>query len=315
MNNRTNRLLRGGFALLLGVVLAPAPAAWGQAQQSVISGVTKPYAHAKPGVNQFGTVLELPVKEGQVVHKGDVLLRQDDRQELAELKALELEASSTVRVDAAQADLKIKQVQLKRLQDLAKNGNANPTEVEEAQSKVIYGEAQVKIAQLELAKARAAAEKQRIKVEQMTVRSGFDGQIEQIDVVRGDVTDPQKPVMTLAQNDPLKVEFYLPIAQAKRLKMGQQVEVRYPDEEKWIAAKVTYMAPIADAASDTQKVGLEMKNVDGRASGMPVVVKLPPDVAGVAQLGAAADGALPAAAAAAAASPTGAAADAAPQRP
>ena len=282
MNNRTNRLRRAGLTVAaLALSFAPA-AVMAQASPDVVQGVTKPYAHAKPGVNGMGTVLELPVKEGQVVKKGDVLLRQDDRAERVELERLQKEANSNVRVDAAEADLKIKQVQLKRLQDLAKNGNANPTEVEEAQSKVIYADAQAKVAQLEQEKAKLDAEKQRIKVDQMNIRSAYDGRVESIDVEVGDSTDPQKPLMSIAQNDPLKVEFYLPIAQAKRLKMGQQVDVRYTDEEKWTPAAVTYKAPIADAASDTQKIGLEMKNVEGHDAGIQVLVKLPADVAKVA---------------------------------
>jgi RND family efflux transporter MFP subunit len=231
----------------------------------------------------MGTVLELPVKEGQLVKKGDVLLRQDDRAERVELERLEKEANSTVRVEANAADLKIKQAQLKRYEELAKTGNATPTELEEAQSKVIYADAQTKVAQLEQEKAKLDAEKQRVRVDQMNIRSAYDGRVESIDVEVGDATDPQKPLMSIAQNDPLKVEFYLPIAQAKRLKMGEQVQVRYSDEEKWAPAAVTYKAPIADAASDTQKIGLEMKNADGHDAGIQVLVKLPPDVVKVAQ--------------------------------
>jgi len=283
VNNRTNRLRRASFAVAaLALSLAPA-AVMAQNAPDVVPGVTKPYAHPRPGVNGMGTVLQLPVKEGQVVKKGDILLRQDDRAERVELERLQKEASSTVRVEANAADLKIKQVQLKRLEDLARSGNANPTEVEEAQSKVIYADAQTKVAELELEKAKLDAEKQRIKVDQMTIRSAYDGRVESIDVEVGDSTDPQKPLMSIAQNDPLKVEFYLPIAQAKRLKMGAQVQVRYTDEEQWIPAAVTYKAPIADAASDTQKIGLEMKNADGHDAGIQVLVKLPADVVKVAQ--------------------------------
>jgi RND family efflux transporter MFP subunit len=277
-------LRSGALMVLVALGLAAAPsAAQAQSSPGVVPGVTKPYAHARPGVNQFGTVLELPVKEGQEVKKGDVLLRQDDRQELAELKSLQLEASSTARVDAAAADLKIQQNKLDNLLALQKNNSANPVEIADQQSKVIYGKAQLEIAKIELEKAKVAAQKQQFKVDQMTVKSAYDGRIEQIDVEIGDVTDPQKPVMTIAQNDPLKVEFFLQTEQAKRLHLGEDLQVRYSDEEKWMPAKVTYKAPIADAASDTQKIGLEMKNVDGRESGMQVMVKLPDDVAKVAQ--------------------------------
>jgi len=281
--NRTNRLRRAGFtvaALALGLCSTVAMA---QTAADVVPGYTKPYAHARPNVNGMGTVLELPVKEGQAVKKGDVLLRQDDRAERVELERLEKEANSTVRVEAAEADLKLKEAQYKREKDLLASGNSNPFAVEEAQSKWIYADAQAKVAKLEQEKAKLDAQKQQVKVDQMTIHSAFNGRIESIDVEVGDATDPQKPLMTIAQNDPLKVEFYLPTAQAKRLKMGQELQVRYSDEEKWMPAAVTYKDPVADAASDTQKIGLEMKNADEHDSGMQVLVKLPPEVAQVAQ--------------------------------
>src|SRR5439155_10120091 len=212
------------------------------------------------------------------VKAGDLLLRQDDRQERAELAMLQLEASSNVRVEAADADLKIKQVQLKRLQDLQAHGNANPYEVEEAQSKVIEADAQAKIARLNLEKAKREAEKQAFKVDQMTVKSPVNGRVETVDVEVGDTTDPQKPTMTIVQNDPLKVEFYLPVAQAAKLKAGQTLQVRYPNEDQWLPATVDFKSPFADAASDTQKIGLLMKNTDGRDSGMQVQIRLPTDV-------------------------------------
>jgi hypothetical protein len=74
------------------------------------------------------------------------------------------------------------------------------------------------------------------------------------------------------------VQFFLPIMQANKLKIGQDVQVRYPGEEKWYPAKVTVKSPLADAASDTQEVNLEMPNTDARDSGMQVQVRLPADI-------------------------------------
>jgi HlyD family secretion protein len=129
----------------------------------IVQGVTKPYIPAKPWFQGAGTVLEVPVVKGQTVKKGDVLIRQDDRQEKAELAKLNAEASSNVRVEAADADLKIKQAQLDRLLVLQKSGGANPFEIEEARSKVIYGDAQAKIARLDLEKAKRDSEKQAVR--------------------------------------------------------------------------------------------------------------------------------------------------------
>jgi RND family efflux transporter MFP subunit len=286
MKHRMNCLRRSGIALAACVSMItfglaraadPAPAAGGAAS-SVVQGYTKPFAHAKPSVNTYGTVLKLPVKPGQVVKVGDLLLQQDDREERAELARLELEANSNVRVEALEADLKIKQVQLARVEDLRRTNNASAYEVEEAKSKVIAADAQAKVAKLESEKAKQEAIRQHAKVDKMTLTSQFNGRIEAIEVELGDICDPQKPVMTIVQNDPLKVEFHLPVAQAAKLKMGQALQVRYPAEDKWIDATVDFKNPYADPASGTQKIGLLMKNPEGRDSGMEVQVRLPADV-------------------------------------
>jgi len=279
MKNRMNWLRNAGIAVACVIVLAYGFARADNAAAPGIleAGTTKPYTHAKPNVSQYGTVMKMPVVEGQFIKQGDILLQQDDREERAELARLQLEANSNVRVEASDADLKIKQVQLDRAEELFRTHNASRFEVEEAKSKVIAADAQAKIARLELEKAKQEAIRQAAKVDKMTIKSPVTGRVEAIDVTVGDITDPQKPVMTLVQNDPLKVEFFLPVGQAARLKMDQVLQVRYPSEDKWMDAVVKFKSPMADAASGKQKIGLEMKNPEGRDSGMEVQVRLPAD--------------------------------------
>ncbi len=77
----------------------------------------------------------------------------------------------------------------------------------------------------------------------------------------------------------LNVEVSMPSARARALKVGQALDVRYQDEEKWMTAKVTFLTPYADAASGTRRVRLEMRNEANREAGLPVYVKLPDNVA------------------------------------
>ncbi|HYO10059.1 MAG TPA: efflux RND transporter periplasmic adaptor subunit [Tepidisphaeraceae bacterium] len=278
---------RPGIALSLAAAvlgsraaLAQVPPASQQPQQGtdVITGITKPSVPVKLGLNQLGVVLELPVKEGQRVKQGDVLLQQDAREEQAALEALEIEATSIVRIEASKADLKVKQVQLGRLQELRKINNATASELEEAEVKVVYAEAQVKIAELEQQKAQLEAKRQKYKVEKMRLTSPVNGYVEVIETKVGEVTDPQKPIMSVVQNDPLWIEFHLPVPQAQRLNVGQSLEVKYLEETQWQRATLTYRSPVADHASDTQKIRLEMNNRANRDTGLQVQVRLPAEL-------------------------------------
>jgi RND family efflux transporter MFP subunit len=271
-------LLALSSTLLVAQQTPAVGAAAGSPTDIMVGGITKPSVHAKLALPQFGQVLELPVKEGDVVKKGAVLLRQDDRQEVAALEALRLEAESRVRVEAAEEDLKLKKIQHKRLADMQAGGNSSPIEVEEAWVKVVYADAQSKIAKLENEINKQKFEGQKIKVALMSLTSPIDGIVETIETSVGEVTDPQKPVMTVVKNDPLWVELFLPTAQSSKLKVGQQLEVRYPSEDKWQPAKVIYKSPVADPSSDTQKMRLELPNPSMTDTGLQVVVRLPAGV-------------------------------------
>ena len=270
---------RTAVAMALFALIAAAPSfAQQTGPENTVSGITKPSIHSKLGLNQLGIIRDLPVKEGQAVKKGEVLLQQDDRAEVAALQGLEAEANSEVKIEASKADLKVKQVQLKRTEEMIKSGSASPSELEEAQLKVVYAEAQIKIAELDKQTAGYKAVGQRIRVDQMKLTSPVDGFVEAIDVSVGEVTDPQKPVMTVVQNDPMWIEFYLPTAQSLKLKKGQQLDVKYDGEQKWEPAKLIYRAPVADAASGMQKLRLEMTNPQNKDTGLQVQIKLPAEL-------------------------------------
>jgi RND family efflux transporter MFP subunit len=275
MNSRTFTLT-AAVALAFGLFVSCSQAQ--SSQQLTVTGITKPSVHAKRGLNQFGIVLEIPVKDGQIVKKGDLLLRQDDRQEQAALESLQLEANSDVEIKATEADLKVKEVQLKRIQQLVSNKNASPLELEEAEVKVVYARAQVDLAKLKQDTKKLDAKRQGFKVEQMRIVSEFDGKVENIDVSVGEVTDPQKPVMTVVQLNPLWVEFYLPINQAQKVQVGQSMDVRYADAPDWMPTKVILRAPVADAAAGMQKLRLELPNPNLVDAGQQLVVKLPPEL-------------------------------------
>jgi RND family efflux transporter MFP subunit len=263
-----------------GLALSGAhPAQAQQSQQfSTETGITKPSVHSKLGLNQLAVIREIPVKEGQAVKKGDLLLQQDDRPERAELKALELDANSDVEIRAVEADLALKKVQLKRVEELAAKGSSTPIELEKAQVDVVYGQAQVDLAKQKQQTKKYEAEKQGYRVEQMTLLSPLDGFVEDIAVSVGEVTDPQKPFMTVVQLDPLWIEFWLPTSQSMKLKVGQTLDVRYYGEEQWLPAKLILRAPVAEAAAGKQKLRLELKNPNNVDAGQQVQIKLPPEL-------------------------------------
>ena len=234
-----------------------------------------------------GLVAEVYVKEGDHVKAGQIMAKQDDRQDAAELQRIQIEADSMAKIENYQLDQAIKQVQLDRMKKLHDDyHDAASSEVEQAQLDVELAKTQVDLGKLEHEQKKLDAKKQEIKVELMKLVSPIDGIVEKLNINPGEMAsaDPQNHdgSIVVVQNDPLWLEMNLSTAAAMQLQMGQVLPVKYSWETTWRSAKIVYFAPQADAKSDTQLVRLELANPSGATSGVHMQVKLPEKIAALA---------------------------------
>jgi multidrug efflux pump subunit AcrA (membrane-fusion protein) len=248
----------------------------------VVSGITSPSIERKLRFAAPGIVAEVTVKEGDVVKAHQVLAKQDSRQDQQQYLSDKREADSNEKIDYSKADLKSKQVDLKRKQDLFAEHAASLTEVETADLAVKLAEAQVNLAIMEHDQKGFDAERERIKIEQMTMFSPIDGVIEDLNVGEGEMGDPQARdgAIIVGQWNPLWLEMHLPSSQAAKLKLNQELQVKY-DAGKWQTAKIILFKKV-DPASDTQLVRLELANPDNMEPGLHMQVQLPAEIPAVA---------------------------------
>lgn len=249
------------------------------------SGITKPYEERKLQFGGVGLVTEVKVKVGDPVEAGQVLAQLDTSVELAERRPLEIESKSMVQEEYALADKGVKEQEYLRKQELFKTRNASKSEVEEARLAVERAKASVQLAiqERQVADARIAAIDSRIALK--TLKSPVSGFVQSIETGVGEVggIDQQKYAMVVVQNDPLKVDVNIPVRDARRLKVGQALKVRYIDEDDapWQPARIIVMKPVADRGSQTRGIELELKNDTKKPAGLRVQVMLPEDVATV----------------------------------
>ncbi|MCC6421983.1 MAG: efflux RND transporter periplasmic adaptor subunit [Phycisphaerales bacterium] len=253
--------------------------AWGEdapsASDQTVPAVSKPSQKRELTLTIRGTISQVPVKEGDTVKQGQLLLAEDDRVEQKELERLQLEAQSQIAIKAAEAELKVKQAELANYEEMFKNHASNEIELRKAQA-----EAEVALLQVEKAKQDSEirtkeAEKQAAVLELMRRTSPIDGVIAKLDVGVGEVVDPTKPVCTVVQNNPLWVEAYVPVGVAAQLKVGQKMQVRYPEQEQWQAGEVNFLSPVADERSGMRLIRLQLPNPELRESGLNMLLKLP----------------------------------------
>jgi len=248
-----------------------------------VNGITQPSEQRKLVFAAQQIVRNMMVKEGDAVTKGQLLAKQDDEAELLELDKLKIEAESNARIEAAVADFKAKTLKFKRLSEALVKGAANQGEVDEAEADMVTREKQLKVAQEEQEQAKIKFHQQQVRCDRMQLKSTIDGLVQKIYLGEGEFNDPQRQdgAVFVVQNDPLKIEIReLKTRQVAMLKKGDKLQVRYVDDapDAWQAAEVTFIAPMADAMSDTQIVQLSLPNPKNRSSGLHVAVKLTPEL-------------------------------------
>lgn len=266
-----------------GLLLVCASAVSARGEETLYPGFTKPSESRDVTFNGPGVVSEEPVKEGDVVTAGQLLAVQDAVLEEAAVKVAEVEANSELQITAAKADHDAKVVELKRKQEMRKDNVVGESELEEAKVNEVIAAIRIQLAQQEKDKAMAEVVQEQAKIKLKRLNSPVAGIVAKVNTHVGEAasSDVSKPIMTIVQNDPLYVEVDLPTAVVKDIHKKQVMEVRYVGEEQWLHGEVIFVAPVADARSDRQKVRLQLANAAGRQSGLQVHVKAADAVAAV----------------------------------
>jgi len=260
----------------MGATASAATASSPEASQ--FRGVTKPSEDSNVAFSGPGIVDQVVVTPGKVVKAGEILATEDGREEIAKLNIAKLLADSTKEIEAAQADLASKQVDLKRNEELyadliaVKKSNS---ELDAARVAVQIAEIVVKFREESKVKAGLDLAQQQVMVDKKKLISPINGIVAKVDIHPGDGADLTKPAIEIVQIDPLWVEADLPSTRTNQLKMNQELAVRYLDEDTWQKATITFLTPYANAGSNTRHVRLTMSNPNGREAGLPVMVQLP----------------------------------------
>jgi RND family efflux transporter MFP subunit len=250
------------------------------AAQDKIEAVTKPSQDTVLSFVRPGQVAEVLVKEGDAVKAGQVLMRQDDKAELAQMEQLKAQAEDDTRVRAAQAQLEQKRVDLKKTEGARKEGAATDLEVDHARLEVVIGELSLELAQFERKQARLKYQEMRLQIDRMRVVSPIDGVVERLLVEPGESVEAAGKIAQVVQIDPLWIDVAAPLAIARTLKKGESITVvefdgADPARRSSFNGKIIHIAAVADSASGTLTVRVECPNAARRPAGEHVYVSFP----------------------------------------
>ena len=238
-----------------------------------IKAITNPKADITLSFVQPGCIAKVYFKEGDLVKAGQVLIQQDDSVEQAQLAQLEAASQDTTQIQASDASLAQRTVDLKKLEMAAARNAATALEVEHAKLNVKMAELSLQLAKFEHEQAKRKYNEAKIHVERMNLKSPIDGRIEKIQVETGESVNALADVVRVVQIDPLWIDVPVPLAEAIALGSGKPVKVEFPDPGKVsIEGNIIYVAAVADAASSTLRVRIEVPNKSNRPAGEHVEV-------------------------------------------
>lgn len=241
-----------------------------------IAAITAPSADVTLSFVQPGRIANVRVREGEAVTVGQALIEQDDAVDRVRLAQLEASSQDTTQIQAAEASLAQKKVDLKKLEAAAAKNAATELEVEYAKLNVTIAGLSLQLAVFEHEQARRKYEEAKLQIDNMSLKSPIGGSVEKIDVETGESVNALTGVVRVVQIDPLWIDVPVPLVQARSLKYGAVSRVEFPDPHKaTVEGIVIYMGAVADAASGTLRVRIQVPNKTRRPAGEHVKVIFP----------------------------------------
>jgi RND family efflux transporter MFP subunit len=215
-------------------------------------------------------------KEGATVKAGQVVVRLDDALEQAQYAQILAQSQDTTQIRASEASLQQKKVDLQKIEKAAEHKAATELEVEHARLEVKIADLSLELARFEHSQNQLKLEEAKIRIENMRIKTPIDGRVEEAFIETGESANALDKVIRMVQIDPLWIDASIPLVQASFLKPGSTVGVEFPPPNRVSAqGRIVFIAAVADAASGTIKVRLEVLNPAGRPAGEQIRVICP----------------------------------------
>lgn len=251
------------FAFRLGFLLIPCVVSSSLATASTIGCLIAPSRIADVGTPVAGVIEHMNVERGDMVKRGQVLVTLRADAERAQLASAQLRADAEATVAAAKTHLRLAQQKLDRAEDLHRQGFISAQALDQSRSERAVAAQTLQQALDQRAVLRADAEHARAMLRLRALPSPFDGVVVERLASPGERVELQ-PVLRLADLKELRVEAALPAAQFGSVREGQVASVT-PDVPGMAArpAVVAQVDRIIDASSNTFRVRLALRNLDG----------------------------------------------------
>ena len=239
-----------------------------------LQGITVPTADITLSFVVAGRVSDVQVEPGTTVEKDQLLVHLYDEPEKIQCQQLKMLSEDRTKINAAKAELAQKQVDLKKLEQARAKGAASVWEVEHLFLNVRIAELSLQSAILEQQQYRQRYDHASSQLVRMRLAAPIAGLVEEVSVEVGESIGTLGPVVRIVQNDPLWIDVPVPMAQALDLTVDQDVWITFPGAtaEATPNGRIINISAVADAASETLRIRIEVPNPLKRPAGERVAV-------------------------------------------
>ena len=262
-----------GFCIIVVLFLSGLQAA---SSNSPVRAITNPSSDITLSYVLPGRIAKVHFVEGAWVKAGQILVQQDDSVEQIQLAQLKAASDDTTQIQASDASLAQKKVDLQKLEKAAAQNAATELEVEHAKLSVKMAELSLKLARFEHEQAQRKYDEVKVQVEKMSLGSPIDGRIEKINVEAGESINALTDVVRVVKIDPLWIDVPVPLDVATDLSILKKAIVVFPSPNRAsVEGSIIFISAVADAASGTLRVRIEVPNKPNRPAGEHVEIDFP----------------------------------------
>ena len=213
-----------------------------------------------------GRLLQFAKQEGDAVSAGEVVASVD--QENYKIAVRQAQAAVQV-ADAGLARTRVlaahAKSELARAQNLVRSGGITEKDVEAAQLAERDAQAQVAVAEAQLAQARVAQDMAEKHLRDAAIRAPVAGVIQRKYINPGAYVEPPTMLFSIVDNRQLELESPVPTALLGQIRAGQRVTFQvnsYPDSK--FEGRVGEINPAVDALTRSAKVRVRVDNASGK---------------------------------------------------
>jgi HlyD family secretion protein len=197
------------------------------------SGTINPRVKVEIQSKVIGEIVALPVKEGDTVRAGQILLEIEKEQYLAARdQANAVLGQATVNLERARAELANEELNYKRMLDLNREGVASQDALDRARLARDSAEIAVRSQAETIRQARSALQRALDDLQRTTIRSPMDGVVTALNVEKGEtavmgtMNFAGSVLMTVGDLSELLAEVEVAESEVVSLKVGQKATIR-----------------------------------------------------------------------------------------